>query len=182
MKSLTLVVVAVSLLALQLPSAQALQPQIPTPQVCNQSAVSGQAKVEIKSRSSLINSGTFGLSIEVKCYPADYPQLGVVELVIDMSDSSIQGTVKATTLEQLTTTGKHSPTAYLSGRCDSQPSPTGAKIQGCRYWLMVADNSKAQDGTPDVIGFLIMDGNGKRVAYGTGPVIRGDVVVAPTPY
>ena len=36
------------------------------------------------------------------------------------------------------------------------------------------------EGTPDVISFLVLDGNGNRVAYGTGPVSGGDIVVDPT--
>ena len=182
MKTVHFSLITVCLVALTGMPAQALQPQIPTLQVCNQSAVSGQAVVEIKSRASWPYSGTFFLGIEVKCSPANYPQLGVIDWRIDMSDSTLQGSVKATTLEQITSTGKHSPTSYMSGRCQAEPSPNGVVIQGCRYWLMLADNSRALDGTPDVIGFLIMDGNGKRVAYGTGPIVKGDIVVAPTPY
>ncbi len=46
---------------------------------------------------------------------------------------------------------------------------------------MFADNKQAKDErTPDVISFLVYDRNGKRVAYGTGPVADGDVAVAPT--
>ena len=48
------------------------------------------------------------------------------------------------TVEQLDTTGKHTPTAYATGR------------------------------------FLVYDRNGKRVAYGTGPLSKGDVTIAST--
>ena len=54
-------------------------------------------------------------------------------------------------------------------------------MRGCRFWLMLADNKQANaQGTPDVVGFLIFDGTGKRVAYGTGPVVDGDIEVVAT--
>ena len=85
---------------------------------------------------------------------------------VDMSDSIVQGTIIGETIEQLTSTGKHLPTAYLSGRCQA------SDVSGCRYWLMLANNSRESDGTPDVVGFLVFDGAGVRVAYGTGPVVE----------
>ena len=82
-----------------------------------------------------------------------------------------------TEFEQLISTGKHSPTAYLTGRCKTE------RFRGCRFWMMLADNkTEDEGGTPDVIGFLVFDGNGKRVAYGTGPVVQEDIEVAATPY
>jgi hypothetical protein len=35
-------------------------------------------------------------------------------------------------------------------------------------------------GTPDIVSFLIFDGAGKRMAYGTGPVVDGDLEVTDT--
>jgi len=75
----------------------------------------------------------------------------------------------------MTSTGKHTPTLYVNGRCKAEG------VRGCRYWLMIANNKKAQGpGTPDVASFLVFDGTGKRVAYGTGPLADGDLEVAPT--
>jgi hypothetical protein len=34
--------------------------------------------------------------------------------------------------------------------------------------------------TADVVSFLVFDGTGKRIAYGTGPLVDGDIKVAPT--
>jgi hypothetical protein len=83
-----------------------------------------------------------------------------------------------TTFEQVTTTGRETPTAYLNGRCEAEG------VQGCRFWLMLADNGKPGEETHDIVGFLLFDGTGKRVGYGTGPVLpeSGDVNVAPTPF
>jgi hypothetical protein len=155
--------------------ARAQQPQIPTLQVCNLTKVEGKAAVQIVSRSDAIHSGVFKISIEVKCDPRGLPYPdGGFELAVDMSDSLAQGTIVSETIEQLTSTGKHSPTAYLNGRCKAEQVP------GCRYWLMLADNGREQEGTPNVVGFLLFNGAGQRVAYGTGPVTDGDVAVAPT--
>jgi hypothetical protein len=59
----------------------------------------------------------------------------------------------------------------------------GHRCQGRREPLLadVADSKRErEEQTPDVISFLIYDRNGKRVAYGTGPVAKGEVTVAPT--
>ena len=147
------------------------QPQIPTLQVCKQTGVKGKAVVKIHSR------GTFTVDIALTCDPEGegYP-VGRLEIsALDMSDSIVQGVISAVTFEQLTSTGKNSPTVYLNGRCRAQ------NAKGCRFWLMIADNIKPEDkqGTADVVSFLVLDGVGKRVAYGTGPVVEGDIVVKP---
>jgi hypothetical protein len=158
-------------------SVRAQQPQIPTLQVCNQTQVKGKALVKIASRSDATHAGAFTVLVELKCDPSGtgYP-MGTLEIKdLSMSDSTVQGTITAVTFEQVTSTGKYSPTAYLNGRCKV------LQVSGCRFWLMIADNKPAnQTGTADVIGFLVFNGTGQRVAYGTGPVVEGDVAVAPT--
>lgn len=164
---------AIFLTLVSLPLA-AQQAQIPTLQVCNQTEIKGTPTVKISSRADINHSGVFKVKISLKCDSTIYPT-GGFELFIDMSDSIAQGTVVSTTVDQVTTTGKHSPTAYLSGRCDAP------NVTGCRYWMTFADNKPlVGTGTPDVVGFLILDGAGNRVAYGTGPVVDGDVDVAAT--
>jgi len=157
-------------------AALAQQPQIPTLQVCNATSAHGEGGVKIASRADVGHSGTFRVRLEVKCDPADgYPTGTLLLAAISMSDSIAQGTINATTFEQMTSTGKHTPTFFVNGRC------TADGVRGCRYWLMIADNSKAVGkGTPDVVSFLVFDGTGKRVAYGTGPIADGDLDVAPT--
>ena len=154
-------------------SASAQQAQIPTLQVCNNSVIEGKGVVKLTRRADIQHQGTFYIDIGVKCGPPGYPAGGFA-LKIDMSDSLAQGVVKSITIDQVTSVGKHTPTAYLSGRCD------GGGVKGCRYWLTLADNGKLSNkDTPDVVGFLILDGNGNRAAYGTGPLADGDIVVAP---
>lgn len=150
-------------------SASAQQPQIPTLQVCNDSAAFGFGVVKLTQRADAVHAGIFHFRFKVGCEVPGYPA-GLVEFKIDMSDSQIQGVVTSTAIEQLTTTGKHTPTAYLNGRCEA------AEVKGCRFWMMAADNGERQD----VVGFLILDGQGNRVAYGTGELSIGNVTVAPT--
>jgi hypothetical protein len=92
-----------------------------------------------------------------------------------MTDSAVQGSLVTTTIEQMTSTGRATPTLYVNGRCKA------GEVVGCRFWLMLVDNKKPdQKGTADVVGFLVFNGLGQRVAYGTGPVVKGDIVVTPT--
>ncbi len=86
-------VVGLSLLTIAAPSvARAQQPQIPTLQVCNETQVQGRAVVKIGSRVDASHSGTFTITIEVKCnresnngYPA-----GTLQIVsLSMSDSIV---------------------------------------------------------------------------------------------
>ncbi len=174
-----LFVMAVSvLLSGAVTPARAQQPQIPTLQVCNPTTVAGGAAVVIQKRKDATHSGTFKIEIKLTCEPggSGYPA-GGFRLSVDMSDSIITGTIDSTSLEQVTSTGKHTPTAYLNGRCKAD------NVRGCRFWLMLADNKQANSkGTPDIVGFLVFDGTGKRMAYGTGPVVDGDIEVAPTSF
>jgi hypothetical protein len=166
------------------PTAKAQQPQIPTLQVCNvPSVVSGTGTVTIVARQAGGFTGSFTVQVDLGCNTTTgYPSGSLTISGISMNDSTIQGTVVATTIDQLTTTGKTTPTAYLNGRCTADTAP--APIPGCRYWIMFADNNNVAgtQGTHDVISFLIFNKNGQRVAYGTGPVVSGHITVAPTPF
>jgi hypothetical protein len=152
--------------------------QIPNLHTSNKTAVEVGAQVVIKRRQDAAHAGEFSIKGSLSFNPAtdDYPS-GAMTIKVDLSDSA-KGAFVIKTVEQLDTTGKHTPTAYATGRCAAD---TDAKAVGCRYWLMFADNKRErEEQTPDVISFLIYDRNGKRVAYGTGPVAKGDVTVAAT--
>ena len=172
----------------------AQKPQVPTLQVCNYTNVTGKAKVEIIKRKDRCHSGTFELLIKsdnpLRCDSATGYPAGAFQLAnISMSDSTVNGDIYSTTIDQVTTTGKHTPTVYSSGKCkvkmerDKCGVLSTLELKGCRYWLMIVDNKmKAEEkGTPDIIGFLVVDKDGRRVAYGTGPVLAGDIDVADTP-
>src|SRR3989442_12089570 len=98
----------------------AQQPQIPTLQVCNETQVQGRALVKIQSRADASHSGSFKIALEAKRnreanngYPA-----GVITITeLSMSDSIAQGTIAAVSLEQVTSTGKHTLTEYRTGPC-----------------------------------------------------------------
>ena len=157
--------------------ALAQQVQIPTLQVCNQTSVAGKALVKIAGRSDAGHSGTFEVAVELGCTPPGYPTGSITLSNISMSDTLVGGTITSTEIEQVTSTGKHTPTAYISGRCKADVKG------GCRFWVLIADNKTAdsKEGTPDIVSFLVFDGTGHRVAYGTGPVVKGDIKVASTP-
>lgn len=151
-------------------------PQIPNIFLNNWTKLEGTATVQILSRRNG-TPGTFTIKINASCIPPNYP-VGRVDMSINMSDSSIVH-FNSTAVEALSSTGKHSPTAYIMGRCDVKAA--NATFKGCHYWITLADNKKKQEKrTQDVVGFLVLDGNGNRIAYGTGPVVEGDVWVAPT--
>ena len=165
--------------------ARAQQAQIPTLQVCNKTEVVGEGEVHIPARMDIAHSGSFKIRVRLGCDPeSGYPDGGVAIHGISMSDSFVQGTLVATALEQVTTTGKHTPTVYLNGRCNVD-GPVEGNVKGCRFWMMIADNGRPvpfQRGAgPDVVSFLAFDGQGNRIAYGTGP-LRGDVNIASTSF
>ena len=153
-------------------------PEIPTLQVCNGTSATGQGFVHLTARKDISNTGDFQVSVEVSCNPAGngFP-VGAVSAQFSLSDSSLKD-MKALSIDQLTTTGKHTPTMYLNGRCQAN-----AGTIPCHYWLMLVDNRPANAAaglTPDIIGILVVDKTGHRLTYGTGPVGKGDIAIAPT--
>ena len=152
--------------------------QIPNVHTSNKTAVEAGAEVFIQRRKDAQHAGVFFVRGKLAFDPAtdDYPS-GSLQIRVDLSDSA-KGVFVVKTVEQLDTTGKHTPTAYATGRCNAD---VDTKAVGCRYWLMLADNKReGEEGTPDVISFLVYDRTGKRVAYGTGPVSKGDVTISAT--
>ncbi|MCP4134051.1 MAG: hypothetical protein GY754_23975 [bacterium] len=160
--------------ALGMSMLYAQSPQIPNIFLNNISKVDGEALIHIDNRVSGTLSGDFIVKINASCFPPAYPA-GSLSVQISMSDSSISY-FESTSVDAMSSTGKHTPAVYLSGKCKTD----NENYQGCRYWIMLADNSKEDNGTPDVVGFLVLDGNGNRIAYGTGPVAKGDIDVAST--
>jgi hypothetical protein len=154
---------------------------IPSLHDASRGAVRGAAKVFIQSRQDLAHPGTFDIKIDVRFDPGvgDYPVLNTLVLTSQLSDTPGPPAVSfsATTVDLTNSYGKHNPTIYITGRCkvDFQ------EFKGCKYWVLIANN-KPRDGqgTADIVGFAVMDRNGNRVAYGTGPVQAGDLdVIAP---
>lgn len=149
---------------------------IPAFHVSTRSAAKGSGTVFIASRQDAVSSGKFSIKIDMHFDPAvdPYP-VGLLSIKTDLSDSA-DGTYDATSIELVNSYGKHNPTIYLTGQCKT--SVTSAV--GCRYWVMIANNKSAtQQGTPDIVGFVIHDRNGNRIAYGTGPLESGDIQVTP---
>jgi hypothetical protein len=42
---------------------------------------------------------------------------------------------------------------------------------------MLVDNGSNMTEAPDIIGFLVIDGTGKRIAYGTGTLKAGEIQI-----
>jgi hypothetical protein len=163
--------------------AVAQQLQIPTLQVCNKTVVVGDALVHIDARSDATHAGTFQVKIEASCDPAlsGFPGGSLSITAVNMTDSQISGQILAAAhnIEQITSTGQATPTAYLNGTCNNQPATGERAITGCRFWLLIADNQNVAQHprTPDVISVVVFDAQGRTVFYATGPVAKGHVGV-----
>jgi hypothetical protein len=148
---------------------------IPSFHVSTKSQVKGGAEIHIRSRQDAASSGIFTIKIGVSFDPASdaYP-VGSFQIKADLSDG-LKAKFASTSVELINSYGKHNPTVYLTGRCKTDVE---TKSVGLRYWLMLANNmQEVSEGTPDIVGFAIHDNMGTRVAYGTGPVRKGDIVV-----
>jgi hypothetical protein len=153
-------------------------PSIPAMHVSTFAKVKGDGTVFIASRQDAVSSGKFSISLSVHFDPAvDAYPAGTLTIKSDMSDSA-HGSFIATSIELINAYGKHNPTVIITGQCKTDI--TSSPPVGCRYWVMIANNkSSTATGTPDVVGFLINDRNGNRIAYGMGPLDSGDIDIAP---
>lgn len=134
----------------------------------------GKGIVFISSRKDAASAGVFSIAVNVQFNPTiDAYPIGSIQIKTDMSDS-LKGAFASTSIELINSHGKHNPTIFLTGRCKT---PNERAPKGLRYWVMIADNGKGREDTPDVVGFTIHDRNGNRVAYGTGPLKSGDIQV-----
>ncbi len=165
-----------------LTSLSQAQPQIPTLQVCNGNLARSEALVEIDARMPPAFSGSFELHMKLECELAGsgYPVGAVNFMNIDMNDS-VLGAIVSSSIEQVTTAGRATPMLYVNGRCKVDPAADFNKsTEGCRFWLMATDNrgNLSSGQTPDIVSFLVFNKFGQRIAYASGPVVKGDVQVA----
>lgn len=154
----------------------AAQPvSIPTLQVCNAGKVNGTANLYFSRRDDINTNGTIDITVsDVTCDPqssSPYPT-GAITMRFSLTESSVSD-VQVTLIEQMTTVGKHTPTSYMNGRCTAN----GGTVP-CHFWLTFADNKVLSIDTPaDVVGVLVVDRFGNRLAYGTGPIKSGDISI-----
>jgi hypothetical protein len=153
--------------------------QIPNLHTSNLSLLrTKDASVVITERKSAVNAGQFIVSGSLQMQAGNpYGVPTLFSITTDLSDSLCGPNTKFDfkTVEQIDTLGRDTPTLFATGRCSADVAE-----KGLRYWLMVCNNRpKSVRDTRDVIGFVIFDRFGVRVAYGTGPVIRGAVHVDP---
>jgi hypothetical protein len=165
-------------------STLAQQTQVPTLQVCNRTIVAGGVVVYVDARSDATHAGTFELKVEASCDPkaSGNPGGSLSIKAINVTDSQVTGDIIASgaNLEQITSTGQSTPTAYVNGKCTHQPPPGTPPISGCRFWLLIADNKQVpqHQKTPDVVSVLVFDAGGRTVFYATGPAVQGHIKVS----
>src|SRR5262245_45487749 len=123
--------------------------QIPNLHTSNRTkAQAREATVFISTRQGGGRSGTFMVNGTLSFNPAvdDYPNTPVpVTIRVDLTDGA-QATFAVTTVEQLDTTGKATPTSYATGRCKARSE--NRALLGCRYWLMMVDNRRRPSAPP----------------------------------
>jgi len=92
--------------------------QIPNLHTSNKTSARVKARVFIARRKDSVHAGEFTVQGNLSFNPAtdDYPK-ATLSIRVDLSDSA-KGTVVIKTVEQLDTTGKHTPTLFASGRCN----------------------------------------------------------------
>jgi hypothetical protein len=153
--------------------------QIANYHISDKSKIIGSGKAAlIPQRKDAAHSGVFTATVDVSFDPAvnDYP-IGTVKIQVDLSDS-FKGSAHSTTIEQVNTHGRHTPTAIITGRCKVSLNEHATTPKGCRFWILIANNKKAQEhGTPDIMSFIVYDRNGMRIAYGSGPATEGNIEV-----
>lgn len=146
--------------------------QIPDMHVSNPTKAKGKGIVLLPNRKDATHAGAFTLVIDVHFAPATdtYPVIGQLTLTkIDLVDSTIQGDVIATTIEQISSWGKYTPTLVVAGRCDVKAN-LEKPLVGCRYWLLLALNRSQ---AADVVSYIVYDRKGVRVSHATGAVSDG---------
>ena len=131
-----------------------------------------QGVISLPNRSDAAHTGSFRLNLDVHFDPSsdNYLVISKLELNrIDLVDSVIKGDVIATTIEQISSWGKYTPTMTLTGRCRVK-SDTEKPVVGCRYWLLLALNRPQ---APDMVSYVVFDRKGVRVSHATGAVSNG---------
>ncbi|SRR5260370_23950991 len=98
-------------------AAYAQIPEIPTLQVCNGTTANGTGLVQLTARKDIANNGTFEVRLQVGCDPNSGFPTGGVSANFSLSDSSIKD-MRSLSIDQLTTTGKHTPTMHRERRHD----------------------------------------------------------------
>jgi hypothetical protein len=151
---------------------------VPNLHVSTSSKVTGSAMVFISSRADPDHVGEFEVNASVSFNPAsdNYPT-GRIKIAVDLTES-LKATFASTSIELINSFGKHNPTIIFTGRCTADLQDKESEPKGCKYWIIIADNlANDQRETPAIVGFVIIDRTGSRIAYGTGPVKQGRLVV-----
>jgi hypothetical protein len=171
MKKLILTVPFIAILfTVEVDAGKAQQLSVPQVIACSKQYVGGKMTGSMPNRKDTSHTGEFEVTVDVRCENGTTSVNNLEIHPANLTDTVLKGTVYTNQVDQLTSLGKAAaPTVFLSGPCKSQD----VDIVGCQLWLMLVDNGTSE--TPDIVSFIVVDGMGKRVAYGTGLVTTGDV-------
>jgi hypothetical protein len=131
-----------------------------------------------ESRRDAQHSGQFRVTMDLSC-DDDTSHVRVSNLEIHAqeladSDPSIDRVISVDHdgVVQLFSIGQAmTPTVFVSGPC------LGGGRNGCQFWLMLVDNGRDRSKGSHLVAFLVTDKSGKRLAYGAGPVLEGDLSI-----
>jgi hypothetical protein len=146
--------------------------QLSIPQIvaCKNQYVGGKMMGLMPNRKDADHTGEFQVTVDARCANGILTVNNLEIHSVKLADTVLKGIVHANEMVQLASLGKAAaPTVFLSGPCKVFDDD----IEGCQFWLMLVDNRQSE--TPDILSFVVVDGTGKRLAYGTGLVGVGDV-------
>ncbi len=133
--------------------------------------IKGDGKIFIPTRKEEVSSVMFEFSMAIPLVKRANDELGGSILVkADLRDS-LKATFTATSIELINAHHNHEQAVYLTGNCKAT---TENPPDGLRYWVKVAYDQYKKD-APECVGFVVHDKNGNRVAYGTGPLVSGNI-------
>jgi hypothetical protein len=149
---------------------------LPAMQDCRNTHVAGLTGGVWESRRDAQHSGRFQVTMDLGC-SGDASEVQVRNLEIHAqeladNDAGIERVISDDGVVRLVSIGPAmTPTAFVSGPC------RGGGPNGCQFWLMLVDNGSDLAKAPDLVAFLVSDRSGKRLAYGVGPILQGDLSI-----
>jgi hypothetical protein len=149
---------------------------LPAVQECRDTHASGLTSGVLENRKDAQHSGQFRLTFDLGCSGASSDvqvrNLEIHAQELADSDKGIERVISEDGPVKLVSIGPAmAPTVFVSGPC------RGGGPNGCQFWLMLVDNGSDSGTASDLVSFLVSDKSGKRLAYGTGPIKQGDVLI-----
>jgi hypothetical protein len=141
--------------------------------------ISSEAFISIPTRGS-----GFVIRVDIKMnsqHSAPQSSSGLSIVTDNLAGSQWQGTITATEILQAVAigeNGKAPPTAFVLAKCAWLSRDKTLKDTGF-VWVLFADNGKVdpKGASPDVVSFVAVNLLGQVMAFGTGPVSKGDLLI-----